>query len=474
MKDTSAKALKRDFTKGPIFSRLILFAIPLMLSSFLQVGYNMADNIIVGKFSSDPLALAAVGSTSVYSAAIINFMIGFSAGAGILVAQSFGKNDERKIEKSIHTSMLISVLLGVLPGVLGFALTRPVLLLLNTKPELIESAVLYMHIICLGIPATVIYNFGSSILRSLGDSKSSLYILAGSGLLNVLLNIFFVLVCNMTVDGVALATIISQYVSALLVIVVMAKQKGATRLTFNKLRISRSETMSIIKLGLPIGLADSLYTISAMLVSRASNTFSVETVYAKTVVQNVDTLVTTIIIAYARSSLTFVAQNYGAGNLERIKKSFWYSMVQMLFFTVLASQLILLFYRPIASLYIGEEIQNPELILDIAHGFFKIFLNTYFVCGIMNVLESMLRGLKYSLSPSLVSVLTTVGVRVVWIYFFFPYEPFNTANWLMASYSISWTLASIAYIVLLLFALPKLRKLKKNECFHLQTDCKSQ
>ena len=434
----------------------------------------MADNIVVGKFSSDPLALAAVGSTSVYNASIVNFMLGFSAGAGILVAQSFGKNDERKIEQSIHTSMLISVLSGVLLGVLGFALTRPVLLLLNTKPELMESAVLYMHIICLGIPATVIYNFGSSILRSLGDSKSSLYILAGSGLLNVALNLFFVIVCDMTVEGVALATIISEYISAFLVLIVMTKQSGATKLTFKKLRVSRAETVAIIKLGLPAGLSNSLFTISSMLVASAVNTFSVETVYARTVVQNVDLLVTTVITSYARSTLTFVAQNYGAKDFARIKKSFWYSMIQMLFFTVLISQLILLLYRPIASLYIGEENQNTELILDIAHGFFKIFLNTYFTCGIMNVLESMLRGIKYSLSPSLVSVFTIIGVRIIWIYLFFPHEPFNTANWLMASFPISWTLASIAYIVLLLFALPKLRKLKENEYFHLQTDSKSQ
>ena len=449
----------KNFTEGPLFTRIFLFAVPLMLSGLLQVGYNMADNIVVGKFSSDPIALAAVGSSSVYNAVIVNFLLGFSVGAGVVVAQFFGRSDDDGVRRSVHTSMLISLISGISLGVLGYILTRPVLLLLSTKAELIDSATAYMHIICIGIPASVIYNFGSSVLRSLGDSKSALYILAGSGILNVLLNLFFVIVCDMAVKGVALATIISEYLSAILVVAIMMRQKGAARFCPRKMTLDRTITLSIMKLGLPAGLCNSLFTVSSMLITKAINTFSVETIYARTVVQNVDLLVTTVITSYSRSALTFVAQNHGAGKLDRIKKSFWYSMIQMLVLTVLLSQLILLFYRPIASLYIGENNENPELILDIAGGFFRVLLNTYFTCGIMNILESTLRGIKYSLSPSIVSVFTIIVFRVIWVYFAFPYEPFNTANWLMASFPISWVLASIAYVVILLFAW---RKLKKN------------
>ena len=449
----------KNFTEGPLFTRIFLFAVPLMLSGLLQVGYNMADNIVVGKFSSDPIALAAVGSSSVYNAVIVNFLLGFSVGAGVVVAQFFGRSDDDGVRRSVHTSMLISLISGISLGVLGYIFTRPVLLLLSTKAELIDSATAYMHIICIGIPASVIYNFGSSVLRSLGDSKSALYILAGSGILNVLLNLFFVIVCDMAVKGVALATIISEYLSAILVVAIMMRQKGAARFCPRKMTLDRTITLSIMKLGLPAGLCNSLFTVSSMLITKAINTFSVETIYARTVVQNVDLLVTTVITSYSRSALTFVAQNHGAGKLDRIKKSFWYSMIQMLVLTVLLSQLILLFYRPIASLYIGENNENPELILDIAGGFFRVLLNTYFTCGIMNILESTLRGIKYSLSPSIVSVFTIIVFRVIWVYFAFPYEPFNTANWLMASFPISWVLASIAYVVILLFAW---RKLKKN------------
>ena len=454
----SGASLKKDFTKGPIFSRLFLFAIPLILSGLLQVGYNMADNIVVGKFSGDDLALAAVGSTSIFNNLIINFVLGFSAGAGVIVAQSFGSKDEDRLEKSVHTSMALSAISGMLFAALGFVLTRPMLILMGTKPELIDAATLYMHIICVGIPANIVYNFGASVLRSLGDSKSSLYTLAASGLINVLLNLFFVIVCHMTVDGVAWATVISQYVSAVFVVVIMLKQTGAAKLCFNKLRIDRSIFSAIMKLGLPTGISNSLFALSNMIITTSFNTFSTDTIYARTVVQNVDTIVTTIITSYYRSTLTFIAQNYGAGRADRVKKSFWYSMIQMLILTTVISQTILIFNRPIASLYIGNDNPNMEAILDIATPFFTILLSTYFVCGIMNVLEAALRGLKYSISPAVLSLFFIIGFRIIWVFCIFPYEPFNTANWLMISFPISWALLTISYVVLIVIAFKKLKR----------------
>ena len=456
------KNKNRDFTQGPLFWRLFLFAVPLMLSGLLQVGYSMADNIVVGKFSGDDLALAAVGSTTIFNNLIITFVLGFSGGAGVVVAQCFGSKDERRLEKSIHTSMALSVIFGILFGVLGAIFTVPVLELMGTKPELIENAALYMHIICIGIPANIIYNFGASVLRSIGDSKNSLYILAISGLINVLLNLFFVIVCHMTVDGVALATIVSQYLSAILVITVMLKQKGATKLSFKKLKIDTAIFKAVMRLGLPAGLSNSLFALSNMIITSAFNTFSTETIYARTVVQNVDTIVSTMITSYQRSTMTFTAQNFGAGNLGRIKKSFFYSMVQMLVITIVTAQIILIFHRPIASLYIGNDNASKEIILDIAGPFFKILLNTYFICGIMNVLEAMLRGMKYSIVPAIVSVFAIIIMRIVWVYFVFPYEPFNTANWLMISFPISWALAVIAYIIIAIIAWKKLKNSLKQ------------
>jgi putative MATE family efflux protein len=433
-----------------------------MLSGLLQVGYNMADNIVVGRFSGDTNALAAVGSSNIFNTLIINFLLGFSGGAGVIVAQHFGAKDEKKLTKAIHTSMTISLISGVAFGLLGFLLTRPVLILMGTKPELLDSASLYMHIICIGIPANVIYNFGAAVLRSVGDSKTSLYILSGTGLVNVLLNLFFVIVCNMTVDGVAYATAISQYLSAILVVLIMVKQRGATKLSIKKLRIDRSIFSSIMRLGLPAGLSNSLFALSNMVITSAFNSFSTETISARTVVQNVDTIVTTLITSYQRSTMTFTAQNYGAGKFDRIKKTFWYSMLQMLIITVIVSQLLLVFHRPVASLYIKPNAQNKEEILRIAGGFFKVLLNTYFLCGIMNILEAMLRGIKYSLLPAVVSIFTIIVFRIAWVYLVFPYEPFDTANWLMASFPISWGLAIIAFIIITFFAWHKVKKLFKT------------
>ena len=457
---TIAKPMRKnqDFTEGPLFWRLFFFAVPLILSGLLQVGYSMADNIVVGKFSGDDLALAAVGSTNIYSNLIITFMLGFSGGAGVIVAQCFGSKDDRRLEKSIHTTVALSIISGIAFGILGYIFTKPVLILMGTKAELLEAATLYMHIICIGIPANIVYNFGSAALRSVGDSKTSLYILAASGLLNVVLNLFFVIICKMTVEGVALATVASQILSAILVIRVMMKQKGAAAFSFKKMKIDSSIFKSIMRLGLPAGISNSLFALSNMIITSAFNTFSTETIYARTVVQNVDSIVTTMITSYQRSTMTFTAQNYGAGNLPRIKKSLWYSMIQMLVITILTSQLILLFNRPIASLYIGNDNASKEMILDIAAPFFKVLLGTYFICGIMNVLEALLRGVKYSVIPAIVSIFTIIVMRIVWVYFVFPYEPFNTATWLMVSFPFSWVCATVAYAALTVYALKKLKK----------------
>ncbi len=449
---------KRNFTEGPLFARLFLFALPLMLSGLLQVGYDMADKIVVGRFSSDPNALAAVGCTSIISTCLINFALGFGSGAGVIVAQHFGAKNEKKLEKAIHTSVLLSIVFGLALGTLGFALSKPILLAMDTKTELLNGAILYLRIICIGIPGNLLYNFGAAVLRSIGDSKSSLYILAFSGLLNVLLNLVFVIGCDMTVDGVALATIISQYTSALMVVIIMMRQNGSMKLVIRKLKFDFVILKSIVKIGLPSGIQSSLFSISNLVITKAFNTFSTSTIHARTVVTSVDSIVVTLINSYTKSAMTFTAQNYGAGNLNRIKKVFLYSAIQCIAICVLVSQIILLFRVPIASLYIGNNNENIGEILAIASDFFAILLNTYFICGIMDLMSVCLKGIKYALSPMLISVFCAIPFRILWVYLVFPYEPFDTANWLMASFPISWVTAIIPYSIMLAVAWRKLGK----------------
>jgi len=457
------KNKKRDFTEGPLFSRLFLFAVPLMLSGLLQVCYNMADKIVVGRFSSDPDALAAVGCTSIVSTCLVNFALGFSAGAGVIVGQHFGAKDEKKLSHSIHTSILLAIIVGVSLSAIGIVFSKTILELMGTKEELFDNALLYLRIICIGIPANILYNFGASVLRSIGDSKSSLYILSFSGILNVILNLVFVILCDMTVDGVALATIISQYVSAFLVIIILMRQKGACKFSLKSLAINPPIFKSIFRVGLPAGIQSSLFALSNVVITSAFNSFSTTTVHARTVVQSVDSIVSTLITSYTRSTLALVSQNYGAGNLGRIKKVFFYSIIQTTVICVVVSQLILAFCVPIASLYIGDNNENIDEILEIAKGFFNILLNTYFLCGIMDILSSSLRGMKYSISIMLISLFCAVPFRILWVYLVFPYEPFNTANWLMASFPISWAIAIIPFSVMIVIAFRRLKTKFGNE-----------
>ncbi|MBO5879514.1 MAG: MATE family efflux transporter [Clostridia bacterium] len=452
------KTNKRDFTTGPLFIRLFLFAVPLMLSGLLQVSYNMADKIVVGQFSSDTDALAAIGSTSIVSTCIINFALGFSAGSGVIVAQHFGAKDNERLSKSIHTAVALALFAGLTVSLFGFSISRPILVLMETKPELLETAILYLRIICLGIPASILYNFGAAILRSIGDSKTSLYILGTSGLINVILNFFFVLSFDMGADGVALATIISQYASAIAVVVVMTRQKGACKFFFKKISVDWKILKSIVKVGLPAGIQSSLFAISNLVITKAFNTFPKTTVHARTVVQSVDGIVSTLITSYTRSTLALTAQNYGAGNIKRIKKVFFYSLIQTTVISFGVAQIILLFCRPIASLYIGSGNENIEEILTIAEGFFTILLNTYFLCGVMDIMSSSLRGMKYSIATMIISLSCAIPFRIGWVYLIFPHAPFDTANWLMASFPISWLIAIIPYTIMILVAWRKLTK----------------
>lgn len=458
MSTAAIKNSKRDFTTGPIFSRLFLFAIPLMASGLLQVCYDMADKIVVGRYASDPNALAAVGCTSIISTCLINFALGFSAGAGVIVAQHFGAKDEKRLSRSIHTSILLAIIVGVFLASIGLIFSAPILRMMDTKAELFDSALLYLRIICIGIPGNLLYNFAASVLRSIGDSKTSLYILSFSGLINVILNLVFVIGCGMTVDGVALATIISQYVSATIVIIVLMRQPGVMRLSLKKLRLDIEILKSITRVGLPAGIQSSLFALSNLVVTKAFNTFSTSTIHARTVVQSVDSIVVTLITSYTRSAMAFTAQNYGAGDLGRIKKVFFYSVIQTTVISVAVSQLILLFRVPIASVYLGKNNPNIDEILSIASDFFRILLNTYFICGIMDLMSVCLKGIKYAFSTMLISVLCAIPFRILWVYLVFPFEPFNTANWLMASFPISWVVAIIPYTIMMAVAWHKLAK----------------
>ena len=464
---------KFSLTEGPVFWRIILFVIPIMLTGILQVFYSMADNIIVGRFSSNENALGAVGSTTSLTNLILNMMFGISSGTAVVVAQSFGAKRDRDVSRTVHTSLTFSVFIGIFLMAVGLLISRPALELMDTKPELIDDAVLYMRIICLGIPATSIYNFGAAILRSVGDSKTPLYILSISGILNVLLNLLFILAFNMSVDGVAYATIISQYLSAVAVVTILMLRKNRSyTFSFNQLCFDTTIMKRILRFGIPAGIQSSLFNVANILLTNGINTLpSKHTIKAYTITNNIDALTYTACNSFMQAAMTFTGQNYGAKKPERIKKILIFSIIQVTVVGLTIGILELVFSNQLSSLYINAQDPNREEIMSIARDMMMLLLPTYFLCGIMETLAGTLRGLGYSLSPMLATLACACGFRIIWRFVVFPLEKFNSPVGLLLCFPISWVMTISIHIILLTLAFRKLKKLmpQKSTTFKEQT-----
>ena len=457
-----AKKGKPNFTEGPIFWRLLLFTLPIVATGLLQVMYNMADNIVVGQFSGDHQALAAVGQTGTFNTFIVNFFIGLSAGAGIVCAQLFGANRRAELSRAIHTSMTLSIIFGVALAGIAAIIARPMLALI-VKPELLDKAALYILVVCTGYPALSVYNSGAAIVRSLGDSKTPLVILAISGLINVLLNLFFVIVCHLSIVGVALATIISQYAAAVAVVVVMARQKGeGCKYDPRVIMLNRGMVRRVLGIGIPASIQSSVFAISNMMLTAAISTFPITHISANTIASNVDNITYTCMNGFSTSVTTFAGQNYGAMKRERLWRIFAYSMIQVTVVGILIAQLELLFAYPLASLFLDAGTESREVVIEVAITIMKTILSCYFLCGIYGVLAGFIRGLGNSTGTMITAVSSVLIVRGIWIYVFFPMRADSVA-WLMLCYPITWIITSLMNCVLLVYEAKKLRQKATEE-----------
>ena len=460
----SATRIKKNFTEGPLFFRITLFALPIMLTGMLQIFYGMADHIIVGRYSSDPNALAAVGCTGSLTSLIVNLLLGIGGGAGVVVAQCYGAKDDERVSKAVHTSLIFSLIGGIVFSALGLLVSRPVLTLMGTNPEIIDSATLYFRIICIGIPANAVYNFGAAILRSTGDSKTPLIILSSTGIVNVLLNLFFVIVCHMSVEGVAIATIASQYLSAVAVIIVLMLKKGESfGFSFSKLCFNKALFVAILKYGIPAGIQSSMFNFANVLLASAVNTFPTTTVTANTIAGSVDAITYIAMNSFAHASMTFVGQNYGALKKERIKKSIIYCVVQVLLVGSLVSGLELIFKEELVNLFMDSAAADKAIVTETVLPLITLLLTAYIICGVMDVVSGVLKGLGFALTPMIISMLCICGVRIFWIYVIFPMDSFHSITGLYTAYPVSWTLALIAMLITLVFAYKKIRLLKSND-----------
>ena len=433
MRTVSAAGRKKyemDMTDGPLLPKILAYSGPLILTGILQLLYNAADVVVVGNFAG-PKALAAVSSTGSLINLLVNIFMGLSVGASVVIARAYGAQDIRRMRNAEHTAISIAAVSGIFVGALGFFLARPMLELMDSPKDVIDGATLYVKIYFLGMPANMLYNFGAATLRAVGDTKRPLYYLTVSGLVNVVLNLILVIIFHMDVAGVAIATVASQIVSMILVLLCLLRTEGNIRLNPRELRIDKRELADIARVGLPAGLQGSLFSISNVLIQASVNSFGSMIVAGNGVASNLEGFVYTAMNAQYQANLTFASANYGAGKYERVRKVVWVCLGVVTAIGLGMGLLFLLLGPQLISLYNQE-----PAVIEAGMERMRVILPMYFLCGLMDVMVGQMRGIGYSVLPMIVSLTGACLLRIIWIMTVFAAN--KTQFILYISYPISW------------------------------------
>lgn len=448
----SARSYEMDMCSGPIFSKIVTFAIPLILSGILQLLFNAADIIVVGRFAGSE-SLAAVGSTSALINLLVNVFIGLSIGVNVLVARFFGGHNHKDLEETVHTAVLLAAISGVILIAVGVALAGPLLELMGTPENVLPLSVLYMRIFFVGMPATLVYNFGSAILRGIGDTKRPLYFLLTAGVINVVLNLIFVIRFSMGVAGVALATVISQCVSAALIVQCLMRSDGGYRLDLKRLRIVKPKLKAIVKIGLPAGLQGAIFSISNVLIQSSVNSFGAVAMAGNTAAANIEGFIYTSMNAVYQTALSFTSQNYGAKQYKRMTKILLYCLGLVTLVGVVMGNGAVLVGEKLLGVYSSD----PEVI---KYGMYRLVIigSTYFICGWMDTMVGGLRGMGYSVVPMLVSLTGACAFRVIWLFTVFAMN--RSLQVLYWSYPVSWGITVAAHVVTYVVIRRKMAKSK--------------
>ncbi|MBQ5812574.1 MAG: MATE family efflux transporter [Clostridia bacterium] len=425
-----------DMVNGPLLKNVWTFAVPLMLTNLLQMMFNSADTIIVGRFAGQQ-ALAAVGATGSLCFLLISVFNGLSMGSNVLIARYLGAKDNESVERAVHTAITMSGLSGLLLTALGYFLSRPMLELMSTPSDIIDMSQLYMRIYFVGTFFGLIYNFGASILRAKGDTKRPLFFLAISGATNVILNMILVIVFRMSVAGVAIATVISQAVATVLVCITLCKQEDATQLHFSKLGIDLTMALNIIKIGIPAGLQGIVFSLSNVVIQSSINSFDSSAIVAgNSAAVNIESFVYIGLDAFIQACMTFTSQNIGAGKFGRVKEIVKLTMV----LTVASALGISLIVWGFGNVFLGFYTTDAEVIavgmIRLTYVCLPLFLN-----GVLDVFVCSMRGMGYSLLPTVAQIVGICGVRLLWIFIAFPM--FRSLEAVYLCYPISWAVTSI-------------------------------
>ena len=437
-----------DMTSGPLFMKIVRFTIPLMLMGTLQLLYNAADIIVVGNWGSEN-SLAAVSSTGSLINLIVNVFMGLSVGTSVAVAQHFGAGRMKDVSDAVHTSIALAVICGIVVGIFGFFSAKGILRLMDSPENVIDLSALYVKIYFIGMPANMIYNFGAAILRAIGDNKRPLYYLTVSGIVNIILNLVLVIVFHLDVAGVAIATIVSQVISAVLILICLIRTDGPIKLHIKKIRIHREKLVHILTVGLPAGIQGSIFSISNVVIQSSVNAFGSAAMAGSGAGASIEGFVYQAMNSVYQAAITFTGQNFGAKQYRRIKKIAFECMGLVTIVGLAAGSLAKLLDEQLLGFY-------TDVDLEIKYGVTRmsVILLTYFLDGMMDVMVGMLRGIGHSILPTITTIAFVCGFRIIWIYTYYAQykeacggDPEKSLTVLFLSYPISWIMATLCHII---------------------------
>lgn len=437
----------KDFTKGPIFGPMLLFALPVIAAGFLQQFYNTADKIVVGQFSGNEYALGAIGCTASLYSLIIALCNGLSMGSGVTVAHRFGAHEDKALGRAVHTAFVVGTAVGVIISIIGYVFCPVFLRWMGTQEVYFDLAVKYMRIVFIGTPASILYNFGAAIMRSVGNSRTPLVILGLSGLLNVGFNILFVLAFGMDVDGVAYGTIISQFASCFAVWLLLARRTDSVRFRFHDLCVDRRALVDAVRIGLPSGLQASLFAISNVLLAGTVNGYFPDTsVEGNAVSSSIGSYSAAASTGIYQATLTFTGQNVGAQRPDRVRRVLGAGVTLGILIAGFLGWGSYLFSDALAALFIDASRANAPAVMQAVKERTSVVLTCYFIAAVMDIFTGHLRGRKCSVIPMVTTLIFTCFFRIAWMLFVFPYLPVTLTS-LYLCYPISWAMTLCAHII---------------------------
>lgn len=446
------KTFEIDMVRGPVLKKMLLFSLPLMCSSILQLLFNAADIIVVGRFAGDN-SLAAVGSNTSLITLMTNLFVGLSIGANVTAARYYGAKRERELKETVHTAMMVSLVSGVLLTVIGQIGAKQILIWMKAPEEVLNLAALYLRVYFFGMTGMMIYNFGSAILRAVGDTRRPLYFLAFSGVVNIGLNLFFVIVMKLDVAGVGAATAISQWISAALIVRCLIRERSGIRLIIKDLKIYRDKLSAIFRIGLPAGVQGMIFSLTNVLIQASVNSFGAVIVAGNSAAANIESFIYFAMNAFYQATISFTSQNVGARRIKRVDKIITRGEMCVLAVGVILGLSAVTFGRQLLGIY-----SPSEEVVDAGMHRLHIIALTYALCGAMDVMVGSLRGMGCSLIPMIVSLIGVCGLRIVWILTIFQVPEYHTIDMLFFTYPITWIITLSAHIITFLIVRKRLRE----------------